>query len=138
MFNKTASGGNRVNRVASLMTADLSLTGNIKGDGDLQLDCAITGDVEVTRLTLGETGKVEGAVRADTVEIRGAVIGSITARHIHLHATARMDGDLLHDDLTIDSGAQFQGRSLKRNPAPETHVPASLPSPDTIMKPDAL
>jgi cytoskeletal protein CcmA (bactofilin family) len=109
-------------RVASFVTDDLAIEGNISGDGELQVDCVVRGDVSVLRLTIGETGRIEGGVTAEIVEIRGWVVGSITARQVRLYASAHVDGDLTHETLTIESGAHFEGRSqaFHRPPAPLT------------------
>ncbi len=45
--------------------------------------------------------------------MRGKVIGAITARQIRLFATAHVDGDMTHEQLAMETGASFQGRSLK-------------------------
>jgi cytoskeletal protein CcmA (bactofilin family) len=96
------------------MGDDLILEGNVGGEGDLHVDGRIRGDVRVGRFTLGEGGCVEGSVTADTVEVRGRVIGSISARSVRLHAGANVEGDITHEELTVDAGAAFQGRSLRR------------------------
>ena len=114
-------GGRRPAQVASLITDAITIEGNLSGDGELQVDCVIRGDVSVSRLSVGETGRIEGAVTAETVDIRGTVAGSITARQIRLHATARVEGDVTHDQLTMDPGARFAGRSLRltQDPPPD-------------------
>jgi cytoskeletal protein CcmA (bactofilin family) len=106
-----AGNGRKSPKVASLVTNDLTIDGNISGEGELHVDCTIRGNVSVARLSVGETGRIEGAVTAEAVEIHGWVVGSITARQIRLHASAHVDGDLTHESLTIEPGAQFDGRS---------------------------
>jgi cytoskeletal protein CcmA (bactofilin family) len=104
----------------SLIAENVSLTGDLVSDGDVQLDGAVRGDLRVAHLSIGETGQVEGAIEADAVEIRGRVAGTITAKSVRLYATARVDGDLTHVQLALDAGAQFAGRSVKLlPPAPE-------------------
>jgi cytoskeletal protein CcmA (bactofilin family) len=100
----------------SLIAENVSLTGDLVSDGDVQLDGAVRGDLRVAHLSIGETGQVEGAIEADAVEIRGRVAGTITAKSVRLYATARVDGDLTHVQLAIDAGAQFAGRSVKLVP----------------------
>ena len=102
----------------SLIAENVSLEGDLASDGDVQLDGAVRGDLKVGHLSIGETGQVEGAITADAVEIRGRVVGTITAKTIRLYATARVDGDLTHAQLAIDAGAQFVGRSVKLAPPP--------------------
>lgn len=100
----------------SLIAENVSLEGDLASDGDVQLDGAVRGDLKVAHLSIGETGQVEGAITADAVEIRGRVVGTITAKAVRLYATARVDGDLTHAQLSIDAGAQFAGRSVKLVP----------------------
>ena len=100
----------------SLIAENVSLEGDLASDGDVQLDGAVRGDLRVCHLTIGETGLVEGSITADAVEIRGRVIGTVTAKAVRLYATARLDGDITHVQLAIDAGAQFVGRSVKLIP----------------------
>jgi cytoskeletal protein CcmA (bactofilin family) len=100
----------------SLIAENVSLEGDLASDGDVQLDGAVRGDLRVGHLSIGETGQVEGAITADAVEIRGRVVGTITAKTVRLYPTARVDGDLTHVQLAVDAGAQFVGRSVKLVP----------------------
>lgn len=110
-------------RAASLLCADLTVEGNVTSDGEVQIDGTVRGDVRVSRLTIGETGHVEGQVFCDTVEVRGRVIGSLTAKQVRLYGAAYVDGDVTHEQLSIEAGAFFQGRSLKfQRPAPALEV----------------
>lgn len=110
----TADNGRKASpKVASLISEHMTLEGSVVGDGELHLDGVVRGDVRVSKLTIGETGHVEGAIIAETVEIRGRVIGTLSAKQVRLYATAYVDGDVTHEQLSIENGAFFQGRSLK-------------------------
>jgi cytoskeletal protein CcmA (bactofilin family) len=98
--------------LASLIAPGVTVRGDIVTEGDLHLDGAVEGDVSAGRLTLGETAWVQGVVTADSVEVRGRVNGTISARQVHLCASAHVDGDIRHSELAIDAGAHFEGRSL--------------------------
>jgi cytoskeletal protein CcmA (bactofilin family) len=111
---------------ASLIAENVTLAGDLTSDGDVQLDGHVRGDVKVGRLTIGETGQVDGAIEAETVDIRGRITGSASARQIRLYATAAVQGDLTHAQLTIDSGAQFQGRSLRFEPPTAVAEPVAV------------
>src|SRR5512140_3028189 len=96
----------------SLIAENVSVDGDLASEGDVQLDGALRGDLKVTHLSIGETGQVEGAVSAETVEVRGRVAGTINARSVRLFASARVDGDITHERLAIEAGAHFAGRSV--------------------------
>lgn len=104
--------------VASLIADGMAIRGDLAAHGDLHLDGAVEGDVTVERLTLGESGQVTGAIRAESVEVRGRVTGSIEARQVRLCATAWVDGDIRHAELSIEPGARFEGRSMVLPPEP--------------------
>lgn len=118
-------------RIASMLANDLAFEGNISGAGDLHIDSAVKGDVRVSRLTVGETGNIEGSVNADYVEVRGRVVGAIHGKQVKLMSTAYVDGDITHEQLSIDVGAYFQGRCLqtRKGEGAPTHQPAPTPQP---------
>ena len=125
MFSKATKGPEPMEHavprklsVASLVAEGVRIHGNVATDGDLHLDGAVEGDLTVARLTIGETGLVTGAIKAETIEVRGRVVGTIAARQVRLLATARVDGDISHTELSIEAGAHFEGRSLMIVPAP--------------------
>lgn len=100
-------------RAASTLASDLVFEGNITGGGELNVDGTVRGDIRVGRLVVGETGNVEGSVQGDYVEIRGRVVGGVTGKQVKLMSTAYVDGDISHEQLSIDVGAYFQGRCLQ-------------------------
>ena len=113
----TESSAPRKPVVASLVAEGVRIRGDIASAGDIHLDGAVEGDVTVSRLTIGESGAVTGTIQAESVEIRGRVSGTVSARQVRLHATAHVDGDISHAELAIEPGAQFEGRSLVFAPA---------------------
>lgn len=101
----------------------LVIDGNITGSGDLLLEGTVRGDVKVAHLTVGESGSIEGKVEAETIEVRGRIVGAISGKQVKLQATAYVEGDITHEALAIDVGAYFQGRCLQSRRAGD--VPAS-------------
>lgn len=125
-------------RVASILSADLTFEGNITGGGELQIDGTVKGDVRVGRLVVGETGAVDGAVHADQVEVRGRVVGSVAGKQVKLTSTAYVDGDVTHEQLSIETGAYFQGRCLQggaQAPQPAAQ-PAGFATPTAAPAPE--
>jgi cytoskeletal protein CcmA (bactofilin family) len=109
----------RAAKIPSVIADDVVIEGVITGEGELHIDGTVKGDVRVSRLSLGETGRIEGSATADVVEARGHISGAVTAKQIRLFAGASVDGDLTHEQLAIEIGASFQGRSLKFKRPPE-------------------
>lgn len=113
---------------ASLFGQGLTIRGDIVGDVEVHLDCVVLGDVKVGKLIVGPNARIEGTVVSQAMEIHGLVIGAVTAQSVRLYGTARVDGDITHEQLAMEPGAEFQGRSLKfRRPAPPPTHPQAHP-----------
>jgi len=113
---------------ASMIAQGVTIKGDVVGDGELHLDCVVLGDIRVGKLILGPNSRVEGGVTAQVVEIHGNVLGCVTAQAVRLYGTAKVDGDITHEQLAMETGAEFQGRSLKfQRPAPQNAAPSHAP-----------
>ncbi len=104
---KEASSG-----VLSIIGPDLKIVGNLKSNGEIQIEGTIEGDVDVRLLTVGEQGKVDGSTVAETVRIFGTVNGRVQAKTVRLDASARVTADITHENLAIEAGAYFEGKVL--------------------------
>jgi cytoskeletal protein CcmA (bactofilin family) len=122
-------------RVASLISSDITIEGNLIGDGELQIDGTVKGDVKVAKLTIGDTGHVEGTISAEVVEVRGRIIGALSAKQVRLYGTAYVDGDITHEQLAMETGAFFQGRSLKFSRVAPPPAQAALAAPTAAPEP---
>lgn len=97
----------------TVVAADVNFLGNIVSEGVLDIDGKIEGNVRCKTLTIRKSGNVRGDVYADTVQIFGSVHGMIEAREVMLHASAHVEGVVMHQQLVIEDGAFVDGQ-LKR------------------------
>ena len=107
----------------SVLGPDTTITGDIVASSDLHIDGRVDGDIACQSLVQGETGEISGAVKADTARIAGRIKGSISARELVILKSARIDGDVSYEALTIEQGAQVEGRFSPRGhlAAVDTH-----------------
>ena len=75
----------------------------------IQFDGTITGQISVNHLTVGELGTVNGSIKADEVIIKGKVAGSVHANRVILEKTAKVEGDIFHQTISIATGASVAG-----------------------------
>jgi cytoskeletal protein CcmA (bactofilin family) len=94
----------------SVIGADVVIKGDISATADLHIDGTIEGDIKCAALVQGEKSSISGAVTAESARLAGKVSGSITARELVILKTARIDGDVHYDALTIEQGAEVDGR----------------------------
>jgi cytoskeletal protein CcmA (bactofilin family) len=93
----------------SVISKALKITGQLESTEDIRIDGQIDGDVRGLSVTVGANAKVKGTVYGDTVELAGSVDGCIEAKKVVLTATAHMAGDVIHQDIRIESGAFIDG-----------------------------
>ena len=93
----------------SIISADLTVTGTLVSDGDIQIDGVVEGDVRSVGLVIGEKAEIHGEILADDLTVRGRVIGRIRARKVQLSATSHVEGDILHEAFAVEAGAFFEG-----------------------------
>ena len=94
---------------ASILSSDLHITGNIKTTGDIQVEGTVEGDIRAHLLTIGETATIKGELTADDVIVNGRIVGRVRGIKVRLTASARVEGDIIHKTIAIESGAHFEG-----------------------------
>jgi cytoskeletal protein CcmA (bactofilin family) len=102
---------------ASVLSADLHVTGNMKTTGDINVEGTVEGDIRAHLLTIGESATIKGEVVADDVVINGRIVGRVRGLKVRLTSTARVEGDIIHKTIAIESGAHFEG-SVQRQDDP--------------------
>ncbi len=109
--NKPAAQVSRKPGAPSIIGADISIVGdlNSEGEGEVQVDGFIDGDIRTKTLLIGESATVKGEIVGDTVRIYGRFTGQIKARAVTLAKGARVVGDILHEKLSIENGAFLDG-----------------------------
>ncbi|MFT6913530.1 MAG: cytoskeletal protein CcmA (bactofilin family) [Paracoccaceae bacterium] len=102
---------------ASMLSSDLTVVGNLKTTGDIQVEGTVEGDVRAHLLTVGEGATVKGEIVADDVVVNGRIVGRVRGLKVRLTSTARVEGDIIHKTIAIESGAHFEG-SVQRQEDP--------------------
>ncbi len=100
--------------VASVLGADLSITGDVFSAGPVRLEGHVEGNIRAPHLTVGAGARVSGRIEADTAHIDGTVSGHLEVRDVRLSRTAKVTGDILHQDLSIEFGAHVEGTFKRR------------------------
>jgi cytoskeletal protein CcmA (bactofilin family) len=115
--------------VPSIIGEDLTITGNVTSEGEIQVDGEIEGDIHCGSLLLGDKSQVKGGVVAEDIVVRGHMIGSIRGLRITLQAPSHVEGDIFHQSLAIEQGAYFEGKSRRSdNPIAEIKAPGASSS----------
>jgi cytoskeletal protein CcmA (bactofilin family) len=115
----------------SQISADLTIIGNLISQGEVQVDGEVQGDLHATVILVGENARVTGNVVANEVTVRGTVQGSVRGNRVLLQSTSKVEGDVFHQQLGIEQGAFFEGKSRRvENPT------AGVQRPEITLPPD--
>jgi len=99
--------------IVSTFGAGMLITGNITCPCALQIHGRVTGEIQVSHLTVCEGAKVEGKIIAQEAVVQGVFNGTIHANSVKLQGAAKVDGEIFNKSLTIDPNVQFEGVSRR-------------------------
>jgi len=115
---------------ASIICSDVEIRGSVKTGGALQIDGKVEGDIAAGDITIGSSGEIMGEVKAETLRVKGKIIGSIRARKVELETGASVQGDIFHAALIIQPDASFEGQvKREENPLKESAPKPAAPAP---------
>lgn len=100
-----------------MLSSDLTILGNVRSSGDIQVEGTVEGDIHAQMLIVGESSTVKGEIVADEIVVHGRVVGRVRGLKVRLSSSARCEGDIVHKTIAIESGAHFEG-SVQRQDDP--------------------
>ncbi len=106
-------GQDRSLKTDSLIAADLTVEGKIKGSGNVRIAGRFQGDVHVEgSLTIEPGAHVKGDIRAETINVGGEVHGNVHAySQVKLLESGTLIGDLKAGSLTVAAGSRMRGKA---------------------------
>jgi len=126
----------------SVIGADLAISGqevHVISKGRIRVEGKIQGDVLGTEVVIGDLGTVEGVVSGDTVRVFGVIMGTIRGVQVEIEAGAKVEADIHHHSLSVNSRAHVDGRvcRIREKAEPQAasnasgahHVPPPTPPP---------
>ena len=91
-----------------------TIKGDIESNGDIRIDGRLIGSVKSNgKISVGQTGIIEGDLTCKQAEISGVVKGNINTEELTaLKSTSKVEVDLNTKQLLIEVGAQFTGKCV--------------------------
>ena len=88
--------------------------GDIESNGDIRVDGRLIGSVKSNgKISVGQTGVIEGDLNCKQAEIAGVVKGTINTEELTaVKSTSKVEVDLNTKQLLIEVGAQFTGKCV--------------------------
>ena len=97
----------------NMIGAGTVITGDIYSKGDIRVDGTLKGSVTTEgKVVLGKEGVIEGDVVCKNADVSGILKAKITVSQLlSLKTTAKLNGDIITNKLSIEPGAAFTGSS---------------------------
>ena len=95
----------------NMIGAGTVITGDIVSKGDIRIDGTLRGSVNTDgKIVLGREGMIEGDVICKDADISGTIKAKISVSQLlSLKSTAKLNGDIITNKLSIEPGAAFSG-----------------------------
>ena len=112
----------------SYIGRDTTVEGNISTAGEIHIEGELRGSVRAYTCLIDADGQVNGGVSAQYVVVRGRVLGPITATHVTIQKGAHVEGNVVHEGLSIEHGAFVMGSITQSNLSDTSNLSPSYTS----------
>jgi cytoskeletal protein CcmA (bactofilin family) len=101
----------------TIITPSTVITGEIQGQGDLNLEGQLTGNIGIKGLLfVGKTGSFKGEAAAENMVIEGRIEGQIRATvKIEIRSSGHIKGNITCQQIVIAEGAFLDGKIKTKN-----------------------
>ena len=115
---KSTSFGESQSDETTIISNGVKIDGKLTSSGNIRVEGEIQGDISSQRdIVVGEGGKVNGQINADSITIGGKVSGTVKANEqLKLDLNGYLKGDIFTKILVIEAGARFDGKSKMGEP----------------------
>ena len=99
--------------IETIIGRGTKITGKITGSGNIRIDGHLDGDVVTTGdIVVGESGVVQGEIRAGNLTVAGIATGNVTCDgNLSIQSSGQLIGDVRVRSLIVSDGGIFKGRS---------------------------
>ncbi len=108
-------GSGKTVSVPSIISDNAKFKGNIVSDGIVHIDGQLTGDISCEELVIGIKGQVKGKINAKRLYVYGIFDGIADVESLFIAKTAKLKGDVSHNNIAIEPGAYIDGRCLRKD-----------------------
>jgi len=135
MLKSNSYDGGRTEE-ATVISRGVKIEGKLSCSGSIRLDGEVQGDItSQSTVIVGENGKVNGQINAESITIGGKVTGTVKAKEkVMLESKGNLKGDIITKTLSVDAGAVFNGNT-KMGDSGNIGAPIETSKPaDTLVK----
>ena len=95
--------------IPSIISEGSDFKGNIKSSGEIQIDGVLNGNVRAKQVVVGITGNVHGNITANFLRICGKIEGEIRAETLEIVSSASVKGNVYKKTISMEAGSKIIG-----------------------------
>ena len=95
--------------IPSIISEGSEFKGNVKTSAEIQIDGVLNGNVKAKQIVVGINGNVRGNLTASFSRILGKVEGEIRAETLEIVKTATVKWNVFKKTISIESGSKITG-----------------------------
>jgi len=95
--------------IPSIISEGSEFKGNIKTSGEIQIDGVLNGNVKAKQIVVGVNGNVRGNVTANFLRICGKIEGEIRAETLEIVSSASVKGNVYKKTISMEAGSKIIG-----------------------------
>lgn len=106
--------------IETIIGPSVKVEGDFFGEGDVVVEGIVIGNLKTkNNLKVMEGAKIQAEIEAKNAFVAGEILGNIAVQNdLELTASAKVKGDVIAGLLSIEKGAQFNGKiTMGANPA---------------------
>jgi cytoskeletal protein CcmA (bactofilin family) len=110
-MNDEKNGLHSLNQYNSITIGKgVTFVGSISTRGKAFINGAVTGEISVDDLQVGESGIIKGKIKSREMEVHGEIHDDVScAEHVLVHSTGLINGKLIYGELEIQKGGRVTG-----------------------------
>lgn len=107
--SRPASGGNAGSTV---IARGVKVEGDFSSEGEVVIEGQVNGSLGTSSvLTVGPDALIKADIKANEAHISGTVEGNVfVTKGLDISSSAKVTGDLTAETISVEAGAQIQGR----------------------------
>lgn len=98
----------------SILTDGVTIVGDISSMDEVTIHGKVIGDVNCTRIVVGETGSVTGELSGEELSISGRIDGTVRGEWVELKKSAEVSGDIHHRYVAMEAGTEYTGKLQRK------------------------
>lgn len=97
----------------SIISEGFEFVGTITSEGTLNIAGVVKGKITARSVLVDVEGQVEGELNADSLMVKGRVIGEVQCQDLNVGPRAFVDGNITYQNIHIQRGGKVGGKFIK-------------------------